>query len=262
MRRIFLQNSVLRAPKCGRLSTGAIFVRWSNSGSHSSSRPPMAATRHSRSLSSSSNRNSSILSMNNNRLTASKSKAALEEQSYDLIQQHIIDPENSPLPEHLRVQCNRVLQIARLLDDYPNESHIINIMLAKYRISRTQIRKDIALAKELFKTQHQFDWDFWYAWMIKDQIQLIRDCKLKGDLKQWNNAKKVLHQMIGEKPASVEDPRRMEKNVFYIQINSMGQKVDIPLNAIRNLSQEEQKVLVDSMYTPIDDVQAEEIMNS
>ena len=112
--------------------------------------------------------------MNNNRLTASKSKAALEEQSYDLIQQHIIDPENSPLPEHLRVQCNRVLQIARLLDDYPNESHIINIMLAKYRISRTQIRKDIALAKELFKTQHQFDWDFWYAWMIKDQIQLIR----------------------------------------------------------------------------------------
>ena len=36
--------------------------------------------------------------MNNNRLTASKSKAALEEQSYDLIQQHIIDPENSPLP--------------------------------------------------------------------------------------------------------------------------------------------------------------------
>lgn len=239
-----------------------IFARRLNSGSHSSSRPSMAATRHSRSSSSSSNRNSSILSMNNNRLTASKSKAALEEQSYDLIQQHIIDPENSPLPEHLRVQCNRVLQIARLLDDYPNESHIINIMLAKYRISRTQIRKDIALAKELFKTQHQFDWDFWYAWMIKDQIQLIRDCKLKGDLKQWNNAKKVLHQMIGEKPASVEDPRRMEKNVFYIQINSMGQKVDIPLNAVRNLSQEEQKLLVDSMYTPIDDAQAEEIMNS
>ena len=195
-------------------------------------------------------------------LTTSKSKSALEEQSYELIRQHIIDPENSPLPEHLRVQCNRVLQIARLLDDYPNESHIINIMLAKYRISRTQVRKDIALAKELFKTQHQFDWDFWFAWMIKDQIQLIRDCKLRGDLKNWNNAKKVLHQMIGERPASVEDPRRMEKNVINIQINNMGKMVNIPLDAIRNLSQEEQKVLVDSMYTPIDNVQAEEIMNS
>ena len=45
--------------------------------------------------------------MNNNRLTASKSKAALEEQSYDLIQQHIIDPENKnhllPDPETAHV---------------------------------------------------------------------------------------------------------------------------------------------------------------
>ncbi len=135
-------------------------------------------------------------------------------------------------------------------------------MLAKYRISRSQVRRDIALAKEIFKVQHQFDWDFWFAWMIKDQVQLIRDCKLRGDLKQWNNAKKVLHQMIGERPAAVEDPRRMEKNVFYIQINQNGQPLNLPLDAVKNLSQEEKKVLVDSLYTPIDDKQAEELMNS
>ena len=52
--------------------------------------------------------------MNNNRLTASKSKAALEEQSYDLIQQHIIDPENSPLPEHLRVTRLRMSGMIRM----------------------------------------------------------------------------------------------------------------------------------------------------
>lgn len=196
-------------------------------------------------------------------LTRKKSKAALEEQSHELIQQHIIDPENSPLPEHLRDQCNRVLQVARLLDDYPNESHIINIMLVKYRITRSQVRKDIALAKELFKTQHQFDWDFWFTWMIKDQIQLIRDAKLNGDLKNWNNAKKVLKEMIGERPVAVEDPRRMEKNVFYIQINQNGnQVVDVPLDAIKQLDEEERKTLVDSLYQPIDDVQAEELMNS
>ena len=151
-----------------------------------------------------------------------KSKTSLEEQNHELIQQHILDPENSPLPAYLQEQCNRVIQVARLLDDYPNESNIINIMLAKYRTTRTQIRRDIMLAKELFKSQHTFDWDFWFTWMIKDQIQLIRDCKLHGDLKQWNNAKKVLQSMIGERPATSEDPRRMEKNVFYIQVNNMG----------------------------------------
>lgn len=200
--------------------------------------------------------------MNKDVTTQRKSKAALEEQSYEFIQQHIIDPEHSPLPVHLQEQCDRVLQVARLLDDYPNESNIINIMLAKYRISRAQIRRDIALAKDIFKTQHEFDWDFWFSWMIKDQIQLIRDCKLRGDLKQWNNAKKVLHQMIGERPAAIEDPRRMEKNVFYIQINNQGQTVNLPLDAIRNLTSDEQKILIDSMYQPIDDAQAEELMNS
>lgn len=193
----------------------------------------------------------------------SLTKKALEEQNYELIQQHIIDPEKSPLPDNLREQCNRVLQVARLMDDYPNESHIVNVMLAKYRISRTQIRKDIALAKELFKTQHEFDWDFWFAWMLKDQIELIRKCKLAGDFKQWNNAKKVLREMIGEKPAGVEDPRRMEKNVFYIQINNGSDNpVNIPMDTLKQLSQADQKVLVDSLFQTVDDVQAEEIMNS
>ena len=143
-----------------------------------------------------------------------KGLPSLAEQRYELIQQHIIDPEKSPLPAELKEQFNRVLQVARLLDDYPNDTHIINIMLAKYRISTTQIRKDIALAREMFKTNHTFDWDFWHAWQIKDQLELLRECRLKGDLKQWNNAKKTLAMLIGEKPEAIEDPRRMEKNVF------------------------------------------------
>lgn len=191
-----------------------------------------------------------------------KSKKTLDEQRYEIIQQHLVDPEKSPLPDYLAEQFKRVLQIARLLDDYPNDSHIINIMLAKYRITRTQIRKDMQLARQLFKTQHEFDWDFWFAWQLKDQIELIRQCKLRGDLKQWNNAKKVLLLMIGQKPEALEDPRRMEKNVINIQVNNMGQIMNLPLDVIRSLSQEDRELLASSMYEPIEDAQAEDIMNS
>jgi len=188
---------------------------------------------------------------------------SLAEQRYETIQQHIINPEESPLPEELRGQFNRVLQVARLLDDYPNDSYIINMMLAKYRISATQVRKDIKLARELFKTNHTFDWDFWHAWQIKDQLELIRECKLRGDLKQWNNAKKTLAMLIGEKPASIEDPRRMEKNVFYIQVNSgTGDKLNINLDSLRSLSHKDRKEIIDTLYQPIDDAQVEELMNS
>ena len=192
-----------------------------------------------------------------------KGVPSLAEQRYELIQSHILDPENSPLPEELREQFNRVLQVARLLDDYPNDSHIINIMLAKYRISTTQVRKDLHLARELFKTNHTFDWDFWHAWQIKDQLELVRECKLKGDLKNWNNAKKTLSVLIGEKPAALDDPKRMEKNVFYIQVNTgTGEKMNINLDSIRQLSQKDRQDIIDVFYQPVDDTQVEELMNS
>lgn len=145
-----------------------------------------------------------------------KNNPGLEDQSYELIQQHIIDPEHSPLPVELQDKLNRVVSAAKLLDDYPDDTHVINLMLRKYNVTRTQIRKDIALAKQLYKTNHTFDWDFWNAWQIKDQVELIRECRLRGDLKAWNNAKKTLLAMIGEKPEAIDDPKRMEKNTFVI----------------------------------------------
>ena len=92
---------------------------------------------------------------------------------------------------------------------------------------------------------------------------MIRECKLKGDLKQWNNAKKTLAALIGEKPEAIEDPRRMEKNVFYIQVNNgTGDKLNINLDTLRSLSHQDRKEIIDTLYQPIDDVQAEDIMNS
>lgn len=191
-----------------------------------------------------------------------RGKKALEEQNFEVIRSHILDPDNSELPAELQSQFKRVLQVSKLLDDYPQDSHIINVMLAKYNVSRTQVRKDIALARELFKTNHTFDWDFWFAWQLKDQIELIRQAKLKGDLKNWNNAKKILMVMLGERPVTNEDPRRMEKNVFYIQVNNNGTPMNVDLKAIRDLPQEDIRTIVDAMYQPIDETAAEELINS
>lgn len=193
---------------------------------------------------------------------AKKGTPSLSEQRYEVIQAHILDPEHSPLPENLREQFNRVLQVARLIDDYPDDNHIINLMMTKYRVSQTQIRKDIALAKELFKTNHTFDWDFWQAWQIKDQLELIQECKLRGDLKNWNAAKKVLAVMIGQKPEAVDDPRRMEKNVFNVQVNYNGQTLNIDLDKVRNLPANVKQDILQQLYSSVDDITAEEIMNT
>lgn len=192
-----------------------------------------------------------------------KNNPGLEDLSYELIQQHIIDPEHSPLPVELQDKLNRVVSAAKLLDDYPDDTHVINLMLRKYNVTRTQIRKDIALAKQLYKTNHTFDWDFWNAWQIKDQVELIRECRLRGDLKAWNNAKKTLLAMIGEKPEAIDDPKRMEKNTFVIQVNAgTGDKVNINLDTMRSLSPDDRKRIIDTLYQSVDEAQVEEIMNT
>lgn len=186
----------------------------------------------------------------------------LLEQHYTAIQAHILDPDNSPLPEKLRPMMNRVLTAAKLLDNYPVEGHIIKLMQAKYSVTATTVRKDIQLAKTLFKTNHTFDWDFWQAWQIKDQMELIREAKLRGDLKAWNNAKKVLHLIIGDKPEAVEDPRRMERNVFNIQVNYNGQTMVIDFDKMRSLDPKLRAEVLQYLYQPVDEAQAEEIMES
>lgn len=186
----------------------------------------------------------------------------LIEQHYTAIQSYILDPESNPLPEKLRPQMNRVLTAAKLLDNYPVEGHIIRLMQAKYSVTATTVRKDIQLAKTLFKTNHTFDWDFWQAWQLKDQMELIREAKLRGDLKAWNNAKKVLHKIIGDKPEAVEDPRRMERNVFNIQVNYNGQTMVIDFDKLRSLDPKLRAEVLQCLYEPVDDTQAEEIMDS
>jgi transcriptional antiterminator Rof (Rho-off) len=187
---------------------------------------------------------------------------SLMEQHYEVIRAHIIDPDGSPLPPKMRDEFARVLQAARLLDEYPNVTHLLAVLQSKYSVSVGTLRHDIALARELFKTNHTFDWDFWHAWQLKDQLELIRECKLRGDLKNWNNAKKTLALLIGEKPEAVDDPRRMEKNVFYIQINHEGEKLNIDLDTMRRLSQKDRKEIIDALFEPIDESKAGEIMDT
>lgn len=188
---------------------------------------------------------------------------SLSRLTHDEIEAHITDPDNNPLPERCREQFGRVIAAARLLDDYPDDNHVIRLMRAKYDVSPSTVRRDIALARQLYKSRHTFDWDFWQSWMIKDQLELIRECKLSGNLKEWNKAKLVQHKIIGERPMGEEDPQRMQANQFFIQIvNNDGERRNVSLGDVRNYSDQDKKDIIDNLYQPIDDTEAEQIMDT
>lgn len=191
-----------------------------------------------------------------------QTKKALEEQHHELILAHILDPDNSPLPEECRDKLNRVISASKMLDDL-HPSNVIPRLLAKYGITPNTARKDIKLAQELFKSKHEFDWDYWQQWQIKDLVDTIRTCKLNGKHKERIAAHKVLKEVIGEKQVGSEDPKRMEKNVFYIQLNDNSSIVNIDLNKLKGLNPEEVRSVVEALTIPIEtDDQIIDILNT
>jgi hypothetical protein len=189
-------------------------------------------------------------------------KLPVAQQRYEVILAHILDPDNSPLPEEYREKFNRIKSAAILLDDY-HPANVIPRLVAKYDITRNTARDDIRLAQELFKSKHHFDFDFWQQWQIKDLVDTIRTCKLKGREKERIAAQKVLKEIIGPKPESAEDPKRMEKNVFYIQLNNNQTTVNVPIEKLKGLTQEEVRTVVASLTAPdMEDAQIIDILNT
>jgi len=191
-----------------------------------------------------------------------QTKKSLAEQEHGLILAHILDPDESPLPEECKDKFNRVISAAKMLDSY-HPSNVIPRLLAKYNINLSTAKKDIQLAQELFKSKHTFDWDYWQQWQIKDLVDTIHTCKLLGKHKERIAAQKVLREVIGEKTVGAEDPKRMEKSTFNIQLNDNKTIVNLDLSQLKGLTPADIHVIVSAIIAPNEtDDQVIEILNT
>ena len=80
---------------------------------------------------------------------------------------------------------------------------------------------------------------------------------------EYDWSEETVRDILGSKPEAVEDPRRMEKNVFYIQVNNgTNQQLNIPLDTIRSLSADDRRIILENMSEPLDEADADQIFDS
>ncbi len=180
----------------------------------------------------------------------------------DAIRAYILDPHGNPLPAGCEEQFRVVSEIAQYLDDYPSDSQIMKIIKMKHKLSDDRIRVNIKLARDLFKSRFDYDWDFLRAWEIKDQLELIKKCKQNGDIKAWNDAKKVLHTLIGERPEGVGNGKRIDATVINITVSKNGVQQTLSLDNVRDLKESEIEEIFEDADAEISLADAESIMNS
>lgn len=193
-------------------------------------------------------------------------RPALEDAKYEMIKAHILNPADSPLPPDQQELLNRVLSMAGTMDRYPIAKHAVAIHLKKYKgIKRTQAYEDCALARRLFPTIHNNNYDFWQTWLINDISESIRRCKNYHNIKAERviaSLYNVMIKAIGEKPPKDIDPKLIEQHNFILTININGMPTNIDLMSFLDLPPAARKKFTDALITDIEEDDAEKIIES
>jgi len=192
---------------------------------------------------------------------------ALEDQKYELIKAHVLDPEHSPLPPDQRGQLDRVMSMARLLDKQPIQRNAVAIHMKKYNgLKRSMAYEDCRMAVKLFNTIHTFDYDFWHQWLINDIIRNIERChRLKDDPKALRviaEEHSNLIKALGDKPQKDIDPKLVEQHTFILTVNLNGVPTNIDLLKFLSLPENLRKKVSDALITDIGIEDAEVIMST
>lgn len=192
----------------------------------------------------------------------------LTDRPAEMIKAHILDPENSPLPEKYQAMLTRTVSMSKLLDKHPIAKNAIKYHRTLYpEISIDTAYRDLRLARQMFNNYQDFDFDFWLNWSIGDittNIAKCRDTGLSSDRKIIAMEHANLSRIMGKRPDVPVDPLRNAKHEFYIMVNLDGRSAKLDMNTInklpRNTIDELNKILFAG--NEIDDQGAAEIMNS
>lgn len=191
---------------------------------------------------------------------------ALEDQKFELIKAHVLDPASSSLPPDQQLQLNRVLSMARLMDVQPIQNNAVRIHLKKYKdIKRSQAYEDYRLAVRLFNSTHTFDYDLWMNWMLNDIYENIKRCKGKGDVKALRVVAMEhanLIKILGERPPKEIDPKLLEQHNFILTVVINGKKERYNFMDLLSLPEAARKRFADSMITDVDFEDVDKIINS
>lgn len=195
-------------------------------------------------------------------------RKALTDEKYELIKAHLLDPEDSPLPEYMQRELERVISMAKVLDKNPNIKNAVALHRSKFNeLSETTAYRDARLAMKIYNSLHEFDYDFWMAWLINDITRNIERCR-NADSHQDRRVIAMEHanllKAIGERPEEMPDPKRNEKHQFYILVQINNQEVKLNLEQLQKLPENTLRELNKALFggNEIDEQGAAEIINT
>jgi len=191
----------------------------------------------------------------------------IEDIQFEEVKQFILDPENSSLTSSQKFQLDRIRRASKLLDDNPRLKHVVDKHHFNFpEISLRQAYTDVQIARRLFTTNNNHEYDFWHTWLLNDIVKTIELCRKKSPPDNATIAKCHANMIkaLGEKPAKDIDARLIEKNQFIIPIQVNNNVLNIDMRDWMKLDPLIRQEFTKALYgtSEIDNDQAIEIMKS
>lgn len=192
-------------------------------------------------------------------------KIIREGTSLDKIQAtYIYDDEIILTPKEQELK-NRWDAAFSLLCNYHSTEQAIPVLQQRFNISRAAAYRDIANAKQIFgditRTSKEADRYILYEWAQKTFQIATKNGDVDGMNRAISNMIKI-KRIDQDDPMSAVDPELLEKHEYIIVAQVDGKAVQVDLTKMAEVPEASRKQLLEGFYSPITDVEAEDIMKS
>ncbi len=193
------------------------------------------------------------------------SKPAIIEVTFDKIRNFVDNPDAPELTGSEKTILER-LDFAYDQLKYNTTVAVVNRLMRKYEIKRSQAYIDIRNCKRIFNPIHRRDTEWLRNFIVEDAVKQLNIAQKNRNHKAWQLARKDLITIYGidKKDDEAIDPTLLGHNNYFININvGDNERKKIDYDMLHKLPVNKRHKLTDFLYPELEsEVEAEKIMNS
>ena len=190
----------------------------------------------------------------------SKSLVSVNDLNFDVVKEYLNNGASKTLSAEHQRMVDICLDVYQMLKKYPQRNICINRLMVQQGLSRPTATKYVDFARATWGNYVDLKREFLETFFLEKLLQEISDPDASEAAKAKNLA--TLQKHLEAMPEQQVDPKLMEKNTVYIQVNIGGRSVPLSEEDLEQIPMAVRQKLLASLGGNIDDQEAVRLLES
>ncbi len=190
----------------------------------------------------------------------SKSLESVSNLNFDVVKNYLNGGSSEVLSDEYKRMLDICLDCYALLKKFPQRNICIRRLIIQQQLSYNTAAKYVDFARNTWGSYVDLKRDFLETFFIEKLIDEISDSDASEVVRAKNLA--TLQKHLESMPEQKVDPKLMEKNTVYLQININGRMVPLPEQLLDKVPMEVRQELLSALGGEIDDNTSVKLLES